>query len=160
MASNRLGTTLKSLGLALLNATLMLIVIALALSAFVIWQARGLASDIREGVQEQVVMLQTQREETRDTIANAVAALDRLDGAGLRQNALDRPELEGLESAVSRLASSVDSAQTTLQSLAAAEGQNPTELSEVISELIERVVVMGLGRFVEGDVAGAASATN
>ena len=64
---------LRDLGVALLNATLLLIVAALLLAVILVVQLRGLASDLRDGVQSQITTLQPQLQAARD---QARAALD------------------------------------------------------------------------------------
>ncbi|WP_127105824.1 hypothetical protein [Pararhodobacter zhoushanensis] len=68
-------STLRALGLALLNATLLLVVAALVAAAVLVWQMRGLAEDVRGGVQAELVAIQTQVQTTRDTARETLAVL-------------------------------------------------------------------------------------
>ena len=82
-----LGKTLKSLGLALLNATLLLLALVLLLAVLLVWQLRGLAGDIRTGLRADLAAMQTQLTEARE---GARAALDALpvgeEGRAARQD--------------------------------------------------------------------------
>ena len=64
---------LRDLAVALLNATLLLIVAALLLAVILVVQLRGLASDLRDGVHSQITTLQPQLQAARE---QARAALD------------------------------------------------------------------------------------
>ncbi len=64
---------LRDLGVALLNATLLLIVAALLLAVILVVQLRGLATDLREGLRSELTALQPQLQAARD---QARAALD------------------------------------------------------------------------------------
>ncbi|MCW1934078.1 hypothetical protein [Pararhodobacter zhoushanensis] len=68
-------STLRALGLALLNATLLLVVVALIAAAVLVWQMRGLAADVRGGVQAELVAIQTQVQSTRETARETLAVL-------------------------------------------------------------------------------------
>lgn len=70
--------TLRDLGVALLNATLLLIVAALFLAVTLVVQVRGLANDLQTGMQERIATLQPQIEAAR---TEARAALDALESA-------------------------------------------------------------------------------
>ena len=80
------GLALKRLGLALLNATLLLAVIALALAVTLVVQLRGLAGDMRDGVRSELVAMQPRVEAAR---SSARAALDALEPAA--DGAVDAP---------------------------------------------------------------------
>lgn len=64
---------LRDLGVALLNAMLLLIVAALLLAVTLVVQLRGLATDLREGVRTELATVQPQLQAARD---QARAALD------------------------------------------------------------------------------------
>jgi hypothetical protein len=64
---------LRDLAVALLNATLLLIVAALILAVTLVVQLRGLATDLREGLRSELTALQPQLQAARD---QARAALD------------------------------------------------------------------------------------
>ncbi|WP_068299423.1 hypothetical protein [Pararhodobacter sp. CCB-MM2] len=68
-------SALRKLGAALLNATLMLAALVLLLAVVLVWQVRGLASDLREGLRTELVALQPQMQATREA---ARAALEEL----------------------------------------------------------------------------------
>ena len=68
-------SALRKLGAALLNATLMLAALVLLLAVVLVWQVRGLASDLREGLRTELVALQPQMQATREA---ARAALEDL----------------------------------------------------------------------------------
>lgn len=68
-------SALRKLGAALLNATLMLAALVLLLAVVLVWQVRGLASDLREGLRAELVALQPQMQATREA---ARAALEDL----------------------------------------------------------------------------------
>ncbi len=70
------GSAIKRLGLALLNATLLLAVIALALAVTLTVQLRGLADDLRDGIRSEIVALQPRLEAARTSARDALEALD------------------------------------------------------------------------------------
>ena len=67
--------TLKALGVALLNATLLLVVAGLIAAAVLVGQVRGLAEDVRGGVQADLRAIQTQVQTTRETARETLAVL-------------------------------------------------------------------------------------
>ena len=88
-------TALKRLGIALLNATLLLAALVLFLAVMLVWQLRGFADDMRGGLRAELVALQPQVEAARTSAREALAALDSADG---------RPQMrEDLAALVARL---------------------------------------------------------
>lgn len=94
---------LRDLAVALLNATLILIVAALLLAVILVVQLRGLATDLREGLRSELTALQPQLQATRD---QARAALDanpapqvraELESLLARLESLDPATLQGPE---------------------------------------------------------------
>ncbi len=73
-------TALKRLGIALLNATLLLAALVLFLAVMLVWQLRGFADDMRGGLRAELVALQPQVEAARTSAREALAALDSADG--------------------------------------------------------------------------------
>lgn len=71
-----LGARLRALGLALINATLLLAVLLLVLALLLVVQVRGLAEDVRTGVR---VDLAAMHGEVQAARAEARAALEALD---------------------------------------------------------------------------------
>ena len=69
------GSALKRLFVALLNATLLLAVIVLALAVTLVVQLRGLAGDARQGLRTELVAMQAQVEATRQRAELALEAL-------------------------------------------------------------------------------------
>jgi len=69
------GGRLKQLGLALLNATLMLVALVLLLLVVLVWQLRGFADDIRTGLRSDLAVMQAQVESTRDSARSALQGL-------------------------------------------------------------------------------------
>lgn len=71
MSSDR--SPLRALGAALMNATLLLAAIVLALALALVWQVRGLAQDLRGSV----AIVQPQIEEARSQTRAALETLER-----------------------------------------------------------------------------------
>ncbi|MFN3954675.1 MAG: hypothetical protein ACK4LQ_09490 [Pararhodobacter sp.] len=81
MPSDRsIGATLKKLGAALLNATLLLVVLALVLMLVLSLQLRGMLREVQgaaqDGLRSELVQFQTQLSETRASAAAALTALE------------------------------------------------------------------------------------
>ncbi len=74
-----LGSTLKRLGAALLNATLLLLVAILILAVVLIGQLRGLAQETRAASQAEIAALETRLAETQATARQALEALEALE---------------------------------------------------------------------------------
>lgn len=91
------GSRLKQLGLALLNATLMLVALVLLLAVVLVWQLRGLATDLRTDL----VAMQGQVQAARTEAREALAALDDPERAGAAREDLRAlvTRLEAMEEA-------------------------------------------------------------
>lgn len=91
------GSRLKQLGLALLNATLMLVALVLLLAVVLVWQLRGLATDLRTDLGAMQAQVQAARTEARE----ALAALDDPERAGAAREDLRAlvTRLEAMEEA-------------------------------------------------------------
>jgi hypothetical protein len=61
---------------ALLNATLLLAALVLLLAVILVWQVRGLATDMRDGLRSELVTIQPRVEEARHSAQEALSALD------------------------------------------------------------------------------------
>ncbi|MCB1406944.1 MAG: hypothetical protein KDK01_12000 [Rhodobacteraceae bacterium] len=70
------GGALRRLGVALLNATLLLAALVLLLAVILVWQVRGLATDMRDGLRSELVTIQPRVEEARHSAQEALSALD------------------------------------------------------------------------------------
>lgn len=70
------GSRLKQLGLALLNATLMLVALVLLLAVVLVWQLRGLADDVLTGLRTDLAAMQGELQAARTEAREALAALD------------------------------------------------------------------------------------
>lgn len=73
---SEIGSALKRLFVALLNATLLLAVIALVLAVTLVVQVRGLAQEARQGLHGELVALQAQIEVTRQRAQAALAVIE------------------------------------------------------------------------------------
>lgn len=76
------GSRLKQLGLALLNATLMLVALVLLLAVVLVWQLRGLADEVRTGLRTDLAAMQGEVQAARTEAREALAALDDPERAG------------------------------------------------------------------------------
>lgn len=70
------GRALRRLGLALLNATLLLTVLALTLAVVLAVQVRGIARDGRAELRAEITRIEAQLAETRALAAESLAALE------------------------------------------------------------------------------------
>lgn len=68
-------SALRKLGAALLNATLMLVALILLLAVVLVWQVRGVASDLRDGFRTELVALQPQLQATLQSAREALQDL-------------------------------------------------------------------------------------
>ena len=75
MASEGPGV-LRKLGVAVLNATLMLAALVLLLAVLLVWQVRGLAQDMRGGLRAELASVQPRIEGARETARQALEAVD------------------------------------------------------------------------------------
>lgn len=75
MASEGPGV-LRKLGVAVLNATLMLAALVLLLAVLLVWQVRGLAQDMRGGLRAELATVQPRIEGARETARQALEAVD------------------------------------------------------------------------------------
>jgi len=71
-----LGPAVKRLGVALVNATLMLVALVLVLAVVLAVQVRGIAHDGRAELRAEIARLELQVSETRATAAQALAELE------------------------------------------------------------------------------------
>ena len=74
-----LGATLRRLGAALLNATLLLLALVLILAVVLVAQLRGLAQETRAASLDRVTALEARLAETQATAREALAALEALE---------------------------------------------------------------------------------
>lgn len=106
----------RRLGVALLNATLLLAVIALALALTLAVQVRGIVADGRSALRAEIVQLERQLDATRQSAAQALAALEERErrapppaspGAIPLAPSLTAPELAPVEEALNALLQSL-----------------------------------------------------
>lgn len=96
---SELGSRLRALGLALLNATLMLAALVLLLAVLLVWQLRGFASDMQTSLAGARMQLTEARLNARSALealgdpAREAAARQDLAGLVERLDALDPPAL-------------------------------------------------------------------
>lgn len=105
MPSERsIGSVLRKLGVALLNATLLLVVLALVLMLALSFQLRGMLREVRgavnDGLRSELVVFQAQLSETRASAAAALAALEARAGAQAPAPGAIRPAFEADADAV------------------------------------------------------------
>lgn len=90
------GPALKRLGVALVNATLMLVALVLLLAIVLAVQVRGIAQDGRAELRTEIARLEQQIAETRTTAAQALSELEARREAGRGSPGAIRPGTEDL----------------------------------------------------------------
>ncbi|MFN4099957.1 MAG: hypothetical protein ACK4GT_09280 [Pararhodobacter sp.] len=114
------GGRLRQLGLALLNATLLLIALVLLLLVVLVWQLRGFADDLRTGLRSDLALMQAQVEATRET---ARASLQELP---------DSPQAQAARQELARLVDRLEA----LDPAAAAPGETDALLQRRVLVII------------------------
>lgn len=137
---------LRKLAEALLNASLLLTAIVLALALALVVQVRGLASDLHDGLQTQLATIQPRLEATRETMREALVALD---GAGAGPTP-DEPPAPELALARDRLRAALDN----LSALEVAPGPGVADGDGATDTLMRRLALAIIALAARGVLDG------
>lgn len=127
---------LRRLGVALLNASLLLAALVLLLAVVLVWQVRGLATEMREGLRSDLVTIQPRIEGARRSAQEAMSALD---------SARQTPD------APPAVAQAQERLQTLLDDLAALDPS--PENAEQTESVLRRLVLMIIATAAQGLLA-------